>query len=137
MHEFSGSIQFFVYFYINKKIKSGSYLLSRDERSTIGVRGLDFRVRDGNGYGTSAMATGPEDPPGAPRTIRAPANRPILADRRTGPTRQYGQASRLISTGRLHVLPRLDLRPIDQVFSLVPSVSSWTGDVSSRGGLPA
>ena len=94
------------------------------KRSTIGVGGLDFRVRDGNGYGTSAMATGPEDPPGAPRTIRAPANRPILADRRTGPTRQYGQASRLISTGRLHVLPRLDLRPIDQVFSLVPSVPS-------------
>ena len=58
MHEFSGSIQFFVYFYINKKIKSGSYLLSRDERSTIGVRGLDFRVRDGNGYNTSTMTTG-------------------------------------------------------------------------------
>ncbi len=30
------------------------------ERSTIGVRGLDFRVRDGNGYNTSAMATGPD-----------------------------------------------------------------------------
>jgi hypothetical protein len=28
-------------------------------RSTIGARGLDFRVRDGNGYDTSAMATGP------------------------------------------------------------------------------
>ncbi len=40
-----------------KNKKSGSYLLSREERSTIGARGLDFRVRDGNGYGTSAVAT--------------------------------------------------------------------------------
>ena len=37
---------------------------------------------------------------------------------------QYGQASRLISTGRLNASPRLHRRPIDQVFSLVPSVSS-------------
>lgn len=43
------------------KIKKGpgGNLLSRDERSTIGAGGLDFRVRDGNGYGTSAVATGP------------------------------------------------------------------------------
>ena len=42
----------------------------------------------------------------------------------TGPTQQYGQASRLISTGRLNMLPCLDLQPIDQVISLVPSVPS-------------
>ena len=46
---------------INNKIKKkkerpGSYLLSRN-CSTIGVRVLDFRVRDGNGYDHSAMTT--------------------------------------------------------------------------------
>ena len=41
-----------------EKKKSGSYLLSRDEPSIIGVRELDFRVRNGNGYYLSTMATG-------------------------------------------------------------------------------
>ena len=36
--------------------------------------------------------------------------------------REYGQASRKISTGRLNALPHLDLQPINQIFSLVPSV---------------
>ena len=44
-----------------KRKRPGSYLLSRGLRSTIGARGLDFRVRDGNGYGPSAMVTGPID----------------------------------------------------------------------------
>ena len=38
--------------------KAGSYLLSRNESSIIGVRELDFRVRNGNGYYLSTMATG-------------------------------------------------------------------------------
>ena len=38
------------------KKRPGDYLLSR-KSSTIGVRGLDFRVRDGNGYFHSAMVT--------------------------------------------------------------------------------
>ena len=33
--------------------------LPRKDRSTIGVEGLDFRVRDGNGYGPLAVAAGP------------------------------------------------------------------------------
>ena len=41
---------------LNKK-KAGSYLLSRNESSIIGVRELDFRVRNGNGYYLSTMAT--------------------------------------------------------------------------------
>ena len=42
-----------------KQKKPGSYLLSRPSGgSTIGARGLDFRVRNGNGYGTPAIATG-------------------------------------------------------------------------------
>ena len=39
--------------------------------------------------------------------------------------RQYGQASRLISTGRLNTLPCLHLQPIEQVVSLFPSGPSW------------
>ena len=38
--------------------KAGSYLLSRGDPSIIGVRELDFRVRNGNGYCLSTMATG-------------------------------------------------------------------------------
>ena len=49
-----------VYFGIGKnemgKKKPGCYLLSR-ECSIIGVGGLNFRVRDGNGCDTSTMAT--------------------------------------------------------------------------------
>ena len=41
-----------------KQKKASSYLLSRDEPSIIGVRELDFRVRNGNGYYRSTMATG-------------------------------------------------------------------------------
>ena len=41
-----------------KQKKAGSYLLSRNESSIIGVRELDFRVRNGNGYYLSTMATG-------------------------------------------------------------------------------
>ena len=40
------------------KIKKASdFLLSRDGPSIIGVRELDFRVRNGNGYYLSTMAT--------------------------------------------------------------------------------
>ena len=42
----------------NNKKKPGSYLLSRRKGSIIGVRELDFRVRNGNGYYLSTMATG-------------------------------------------------------------------------------
>ena len=42
---------------MNKK-KPGSILLSHLISSIIGVRELDFRVRDGNGYDLSTMATG-------------------------------------------------------------------------------
>ena len=40
---------------LNKK--ASSYLLSRRKGSIIGVRELDFRVRNGNGYYLSTMAT--------------------------------------------------------------------------------
>ena len=47
---------FLIQFKIKKK--AGSYLLSRNESSIIGAGELDFRVRNGNGYFLSAMATG-------------------------------------------------------------------------------
>ena len=40
------------------KKKPGGCLLSRRKGSIIGVRELDFRVRYGNGYFLSTMATG-------------------------------------------------------------------------------
>ena len=43
---------------------------------------------------------------------------------RSGRERQYGQASRSISNGRLNALPRLYRRPINQVVCLAPSVPS-------------
>ena len=43
---------------LRKIKKAGGLLLSRRRATIIGAVGLDFRVRDGNGYGTHAMATG-------------------------------------------------------------------------------
>ena len=43
---------------LRKIKKAGGLLLSRHRATIIGAVGLDFRVRDGNGYGTHAMATG-------------------------------------------------------------------------------
>ena len=51
--------------------------------------------------------------------------------------RQYGQASRLISIGRLNASPRLHLRPIDQVVSLEPSGGSKPpGNANLGAGFP-
>jgi hypothetical protein len=61
--------------------------------STIGARGLDFRVRDGNGYGTSAVATGPKTPRSRPRAMRAglPAGPPIrIRDRYNNMVKPHG-----------------------------------------------
>ena len=41
-----------------KQKKAGSFLLSRKKSSIIGASELDFRVRNGNGYCLTAMATG-------------------------------------------------------------------------------
>ena len=90
--------------------------------------GLDFRVRDGNGYGTHAMATG---------IIALPVNAQYWGvgnaahhvgaseekDKRKGKG-QYGQASRPISTARVSASPRLRLPPINPVVCRGPSVGS-------------
>ena len=41
-----------------KKSPAATYSPASWRRSTIGARGLDFRVREGNGYYTPAIATG-------------------------------------------------------------------------------
>ena len=87
--------------------------LPRTSRSTIGARAFYFRVRDGNGYFHSAMATS--------RPVRGTEVHPVVGRKKEG---QYGQASRMISNGRLNASPRLHRRPIDQLFWLVPSVES-------------
>ena len=86
-------------------------------RSTIGAEGLNFRVRNGTGCFPFAMAT---------ETLWRCGARPHLGNRTVdactrvweSPPRPGGcrsQATRPISTGQLHVLPRFHFRPINPV----------------------
>ena len=142
--------------------------------STIGAEGLNFRVRNGNGWIPLAMATGKCKRPAAPHllcqrpvrvhqyslTARFRASvallnvyRQLIEFSRPGgrfmwfylktmiiehegacsssgeflacPRKKSGQAARLISIGKLHVLPRFHTRPINLVVYKEPS-----------GGLP-
>ena len=82
---------------------------------------------------------GPEKQGGPRRTVSAGARAPAFMEGKETAApdepgaRQYGQASRPISTARLCASPRLHLRPIDLVFSqgasggLIPrgSLISW------------
>ena len=92
--------------------------LPRTSRSTIGEEAFHFRVRDGNEW-EPPLSGHQED---QPETEDRPP-RPLVLFRER--ERQYGQASRLISTGRLNTLPCLHLQPIEQVVSLFPSGPSW------------
>ena len=42
----------------DKKKPAASYSRTGESRTTLGDGALDFRVRNGNGYGSSSMATG-------------------------------------------------------------------------------
>ena len=136
-----------------RKSLATTYSPTAIRRSTIGAGGLNFRVRNGNGWVPSAMVTRQLKTTsivaaaahGYPRCDRhrgkervsctkplqwqfvvqkRPALLPYEATQwlRGGIVREYGQASRKISTGRLNTLPHLDRQPIDQIISLVPSV---------------
>src|SRR4029453_15554649 len=75
--------------------------------STIGAGGLNFRVRNGNGCDPSAMATDT-------CCQCAPSRRDALSEISIASTNVIVDPSpRPISTGRLHVLPRFHLRPIN------------------------
>ena len=41
-----------------QKKPAASYSRTGESRTTLGDGALDFRVRNGNGYGSSSMATG-------------------------------------------------------------------------------
>ena len=122
------------------KKKPGGCLLSRRKGSIIGVRELDFRVRYGNGYFLSTMATGHISMSFRARSmrpLRPAAHAPACAkgkSRGTHPrNQQYGQASRPISNARLNASPRLHLHPIDRIVS--PGSSGGTcprGDLVLR-----
>src|ERR1035441_6067254 len=117
-------------------------------RSTIGAEELNFRVRNGTGCFPFAMATetlwrcqAPVDsqeysPPGYPRPT---APREPHSGRETGswelPPRHKecrSQATRPISTGQLHALPRFHLRPINPVVYWGPYRVNPEGDLILR-----
>jgi hypothetical protein len=79
--------------------------------STIGAGGLNFRVRDGNGCDSAAMATGNSAHSGLrPRNRGAPSLEHFIAS-----TSMVVPSPRPISTGRLNTLLCLHLRPINVV----------------------
>src|SRR5687767_4285361 len=81
--------------------------------STIGAGGLNFRVRNGNGWDPSAMATetccqGARPAPGGPPSARSSLQNSIAS------TNNFVDPSpRPISTGRLNTLLCVHLRPIN------------------------
>ena len=107
---------------LEKRKNPGNVLLSHQvcPGSTIGAGGLNGRVRNGNGCDPSAMVTGKLDYKVSPEHSK-------IAGRKSRRSRMsvvahvfkhykhYGQASRPISTGKLHALLRLHIRPINLV----------------------
>ena len=89
-------------------------------RSTIGAGGLNFRVRDGTGCDPSAMATETL----CRGSLPAAFQRSWLFKSHVCLEQTIASVSeprpRPISTGRLHVLPRFHLRPINPLASRGP-----------------
>ena len=100
-------------------IRFGDDLLSHAlRRSTIGATALNGRVRDGIGCFSGAITT-------KPRKKRNPSQYTVVLlfnPTKAGRLASTGsnQAYRTFSTGQLNVLPRLHLRPIDEVVFLGP-----------------
>ena len=103
--------------------KAGGLLLSRRRATIIGAVGLDFRVRDGNGYGTPTPWP-PASKSSASVSGTQRKRRPPQGGGRESGKGQYGQASRPISTARVSASPRLRLPPINPVVCRGPSVGS-------------
>ena len=128
-----------------RPLLAGGVLLSHGlHRSTIGARGLNFRVRDGTGCASPAMAAGQQGAFSSAGPARpCPQGRTALeSSSRAGtatacPPRAGGRGDRVrartISTARLSGSPHLRLRPIQQVVCLCP----YQKEDSSREGLPA
>ena len=77
--------------------------------STIGAGGLNFRVRDGNGCDSAAMATGNLAHSSGAAHGRGPCETSIASTGKVVPS------PRPISTGRLNTLLCVHLRPINVV----------------------
>ena len=108
-------------------------------RSTIGARGLNFRVRNGTGCTSPAMVA---DQRGAfgfqgAGSARCPGGRTaqrVLGQKVARPRLlSQGRRARPISTARLSASRRLHLLPINQVVYLGP----YRREDSSRDWLPA
>ena len=119
---------------------AGGALLSHGlPRSTIGAGGLNFRVRDGTGCASPAMAAGhrvafschgrPRVPPG-PHSAQRDAS---LEGSHLVALRQWCGRARAISAARLRRSPALHLPPID----LVVCEGPYRREDSSRDRLPA
>ena len=99
--------------------------------STIGAERLNFRVRDGNGCLPFAIAT-------ENLMIRFQSGSGLQAPSTNDLCRLFcGQASRLISTGKLNTLLCVHTRPINLVVFKESSGNIMLRDILSWGGLPA
>ena len=115
--------------------------------SIFGAGELDFRVRDGNGYGLSAGVTGilcvwmvsaaaqraVLRPCGAPDDLR---NRVVMGDHDLPATDPWSGAEEVkpstVSTAQLHPSPDFHMRPIKQVVSLRSYPVDPVGNLISR-----
>ena len=109
-------------------------------RSTIGARGLNFRVRNGTGCTSPAMVADQRGAFGCegPGLARCPGGRTaqrVLGQKVARPRLQMSgkRRARPISTARLSASRRLHLLPINQVVYLGP----YRREDSSRDWLPA
>src|SRR5882724_9569003 len=102
---------------VRGKIPAATYSPTRKPCSTIGSGGLNCRVRDGNGWSPSDVATGNFADAQVMCRIgrRKPRSTLVLSIWNEGDGRKNDQAARAISTGQLNALQRLHLRPIDVV----------------------
>ena len=91
------------------EIRRRPTLPGRIHPSTIGADRLNYRVRNGNGCGPVAIAT---------ETYK-PKHQPVPHKNSIANT-SVAPSPRPISTGRLHTLPCLHLRPINVIVSHRP-----------------
>ena len=104
----------------------GDLLFHALRRSTIGAEGFHGRVRDGIGWGTLARTTRSSQrtchrsrsarTPGSERCLQCVAGAfYVCAPEPCRCAWMGSQANRVISTGKLHALPRFHTRPINVV----------------------
>ena len=106
-----------------ENIPAATYSPTRKPCSTIGSGGLNFRVRDGNGWDPSDVATGKlvhmrkrcRHSCRVWRRMITALDPGLLRRQKIEAEEKNDQAARAISIGQLNALQRLHLRPIDVV----------------------